>query len=142
MKRSKVDPNSIIAPVYFNIALCNSSLGRTQESISFCKQALLADSKYEKAYFRLIKGLLELERFQEARLFLLKALKQCGETKELKSLEVEYNKLAHGLILRPTPNAYEVLDDELGDGNFSKMYKVANKSADKTIYAMKVRMHI
>ena len=112
------------------------------DSVSYCKKAVLLDNKYEKAYFRLIKGLFECGRFQEARLFLLKALKQCGETKELKSLELEYNKLSGGFILRPSPNAFEVLDDELGDGNFSKIYKVANKSLDKTIFAMKVYTYI
>lgn len=132
------DPNSSVAPLYFNIALCYSSSGLIADSISNCKEALLRDDKYEKAYFRLIKGLIESGRFQEARLFLLKAFKRCGETKELKGLEVEYNKLSGGLILRPSPNAFEVLDDELGDGNFSKMYKVANKTADATVYAMKV----
>lgn len=59
----------------------------------------------------------------------------------MKTLEIEYNKLSHGFILRPSPNAFEVLDDELGDGNFSKIYKVANKTPDKTIFAMKVLLY-
>lgn len=83
-------------------------------------------------------GLLEKHRYQEARLFLLRALKACGDTKDIKILEIEYNRLTN-LILRPTPNHFEVINDLLGDGNFSKVFKVSSKSSDRTVYAMKVR---
>ena len=85
----------------------------------------------------MIKCLLEESKFQEARWTLLKSYQQCGETKDLRSLEIDYNKLS-GLILRPTPNTFEVLDDQLGDGNFSKIFKVMNKTADRKLYAVKV----
>ena len=82
--------------------------------------------------------MLEKHRYQEARLFLLRALKACGDTKDIKILEIEYNRLTN-LILRPTPNHFEVINDLLGDGNFSKVFKVSSKTPDRTVYAMKVR---
>ena len=126
-----------ISSLYFNIAMCYSLIPDFQNAIINCKTALKYDPKYEKAYFRLIKCLLETSRYQEARWTILKSYRQCGETKELRILEQEYNKLS-GLILKPTPNTFDVIDDQLGDGNFSKIYKVATKTADKMVYAVKV----
>ena len=131
------DGDITISSLYFNVAMCYHMLGDFTNAISNCKIAIKNDLKYEKAYFRLIKCLIEALRFQEARWTLLKAFKQCGETKELKSLEQEYNK-ASELTLRPTANTYEVMDDQLGDGNFSKIYKVATKTAVRKLYAVKV----
>jgi tetratricopeptide (TPR) repeat protein len=134
---SESDENSNICSVYFNIALCYNALSQWKLAIYNCKKAISYDRKYEKAYFRLIKCLLELRKFKESRLYFTQYLKFCGETKDLKLLELEYNRIT-SLILRPAPNHFEVVDDQLGDGNFSKIYKVISKLPDQTAYAMKV----
>ena len=131
------DCDITLSSLYFNVAMCYNMLGDYNNAISNCKIAIKNDLKYEKAYFRLIKCLIKTSRFQEARWTLLIAYKQCGESKELKCLEQEYNK-ASELTLRPTSNTFEVIDDQLGDGNFSKIYKVATKTPDRKLYAIKV----
>ncbi len=79
-----------------------------------------------------MRSLFELGRCTESRLILSKAFRDCGDTKELKLLENEYNQLYSPLILRPKVNSYEVVDDELGDGNFSKVFKVCSKIYNKS----------
>lgn len=130
------DPSINVAPVYLNMALCYSGIANWNSAISNCKIALQHDQKYEKAYFRLIKCLLEAQKYIECRLYLLNAIRTCGETKDFKLLESEYRRVT-GLILRPTPNCFDVVE-ELGDGNFSKVFKVTDKSPERNIFAMKV----
>lgn len=99
------------------------------------QKSLDLSPKYEKAHFRLVKSLIMLSNFKQARLQLLAAIKECGSTKDLKALELEiFNKTA--IPVRPNPNDFEVIN-ELGDGNFSKIYQTKYKSNGK-VFAMKV----
>jgi serine/threonine protein kinase len=59
----------------------------------------------------------------------------CGDAKHLKSLEKEIFELT-GIPVRPKPHDFDTLE-ELGDGNFSKIYKAVHKPTDK-VYAIKV----
>jgi hypothetical protein len=60
---------------------------------------------------------------------------ECGDSKHLKSLEGIVIELT-GIPVRPKPHDFDV-QEELGDGNFSKIVKAAYKPT-KVIYAIKV----
>ncbi len=119
-----------------NRSLCFASLNQWGKSCHDAKTAVSISPNYEKAHFRLVKALIEIERFKEARICLLLALKECGETKDLKSLENLIFVRTH-IALRPKSTDFEIID-ELGDGNFSKVYKACHKVTKKH-YAIKVR---
>jgi tetratricopeptide (TPR) repeat protein len=118
-----------------NRALCYASLQQWDKSYEDAKRALALDVKSQKAHFRLIKALFELSRFKEARLAILAALKECGETKDNKALEEDL-LVRTGIPLRPKSTDFEIVG-ELGDGNFSKVYKAQHKATDR-IFAIKV----
>ncbi len=121
---------------YFtNRSLCYASLNDWVKSAEDAKAAVLLSAKHEKAQFRLGKALIELGRFKEARICLLAALKECGETNDLKSLEEIIFVRTH-IALRPQSTDFDIVD-ELGDGNFSKVYKACHKKTKK-LYAIKV----
>jgi tetratricopeptide (TPR) repeat protein len=118
-----------------NRSLCFASLEQWGKSCHDAKTAVSIAPNYEKAHFRLVKALIELSHFKEARVCLLLALKECGETKDLKSLESLIFVRTH-IALRPKSTDFEIVD-ELGDGNFSKVYKACHKVTKKH-YAIKV----
>jgi tetratricopeptide (TPR) repeat protein len=118
-----------------NRSLCYASLYRWEKSGEDARIAVKLDPKNHKAHFRLIKALYALERFKDARLGLLNAFKDCGESKEMKQLEDELLSLT-GIPLRPKPTDFEIVG-ELGDGNFSKVYKALHKSTNR-VFAIKV----
>jgi tetratricopeptide (TPR) repeat protein len=121
---------------YFtNRSLCFASLNQWGKSCHDAKTAVSLSSNYEKAHFRLVKALIEMSHFKEARVCLLLALKECGETKDLKALESLIFVRTH-IALRPKSTDFEIVD-ELGDGNFSKVYKACHKVTKKH-YAIKV----
>ena len=97
------------------------------------------NSTNQKAYCRLVKSLIELERFKEARLTLSFALQSFKENKDLKTLEEEIFTRT-GIVLRPKPTDFEIIE-ELGDGNFSKVVKACHRKTGK-IYAIKVVNYI
>lgn len=115
--------------------MCYSGLRNWDRSIIDAKAAVLINKKYQKAYYRIVKGYIELKRFKEARLALLCALSQCGEQKDLKLLE-ELLFEASGHPLRPKPTDFEIID-ELGTGNFTTVFKAKHKKTG-AIYAIKV----
>jgi len=120
---------------YCNRSLCHAALEDWTTSLEDAMKAISIDVKYAKAHFRVVKALLTLQRFRECRQSLMTAIKECGDSADFKALEVEFAKKT-GILIRPGPNDFEVID-ELGDGNFSKIYKVKAKATGK-IYAMKV----
>lgn len=124
---------------YTNRSLCYFSLGQWGKSAQDASIAVKLSPKYVKAHFRLLKALFELSRFKEARLHLANAIKDCGETKELKALEEELF-IRTGIALRPKSTDFEIVE-ELGDGNFSKVYKAEHKK-NKKIFAIKVRHNV
>jgi hypothetical protein len=76
-----------------------------------------------------------LNCLKEARTCLVIAFNECHESKHLKLLEKELFDLT-GVPVRPKPHDFDTLD-ELGDGNFTKIYKAIHKPT-QTIYAIKV----
>ena len=124
------------AVLYCNRSQCHANLGDFGQSVADAKRAVSLDGKYQKAHYRLVKSLVEMGRLREARQYLLIALKDVGETKELKALEAEIDKM-FGTPLRPKPGDFDILS-ELGDGNFSKIYKAALKTDPSKVYAIKV----
>ena len=132
-KAIELDPNNFKYLV--NRSLCFASLSQWTESFEDANNALKLNVKFQKAHFRLIKALFELGRIKEARLALLAGLKECGESKEMKSLEEELLTRT-GIPLRPKSTDFEIIG-ELGDGNFSKVYKATHKPTNRT-FAIKV----
>lgn len=120
-----------------NRSLCYASMGKWDKSYEDAQHAVRLTPKAQKAHFRLIKAQFELSKFKEARMALLNAIKECGESKELKSLEEELLTRT-GIPLRPKSTDFEIVG-ELGDGNFSKVYKARHKSTDR-VFAIKVRI--
>ncbi len=118
-----------------NRSLCYASLGKWSNSVADAKSAIALHPQYEKANFRLVKALIEMSKYKEARVSLLSALKECGETKDLKSLEELIFTRTH-IALRPKSTDFEIVE-ELGDGNFSKVYKACHKLTKRN-YAVKV----
>jgi tetratricopeptide (TPR) repeat protein len=124
-----------MALLYCNRSMCHASMNNWKLSVADAQRAVRLNETYEKAHFRLVKGLMELGRYKECGQNLLAAFKICGETKSLKELEAEYFAQSR-TYLRPNPNDFEV-KEELGDGNFSKIYKAVLKSTG-AFYAIKV----
>lgn len=128
----ELDPTN---PAFFcNRSLAYASMKDWKLSVADARAALLLNPQYEKAHFRLVKGLLELKEYKDARKFLLLALRDLGNTKDLKKLEAESFAMT-GILLRPNPNDFEVIE-EIGEGNFTKIFKASLKST-KRIYAIK-----
>lgn len=129
----EMDPSS--AKYLINRSLCYASMGNWDMSYTDANRAVTLSPKAQKAHFRLIKAQFELGKYKEARIALLNAIKECGESKELKSLEEELMTRT-GIPLRPKSTDFEIVG-ELGDGNFSKVYKAKHKSTDR-VFAIKV----
>lgn len=130
---NKLDPSNDIYLV--NRSICYAHLKNWEYSAKDAKSAIKISSRNNKAHFRLVKALVQLEKFKEARLSLSYAFKECGEHKEFKVLENEIFNLT-GILLRPKPTDFEILE-EIGDGNFSQVFKTRNKSTSQ-IFAIKV----
>lgn len=128
-----MDPQN--AKYLVNRSLCYASLGQWNESLDDAKKAVTLEAKFQKAHYRVVKALFELRRFKEARLAILSGLKECGESKEMKQLEEELMTRT-GIPLRPKSTDFEIIG-ELGDGNFSKVFKAQHKPTGK-VYAIKV----
>lgn len=132
---SAIKANPINETLYCNRSMCYAALLDWKSSAADAKESIVLSAKYVKAHYRLVKAQLEMRSMKDARLNLLCALQQCGECKELKALEIEILQRTN-IPLRPKSTDFEVIDD-LGEGNFSKIFKVALKSTGE-IYAMKV----
>jgi tetratricopeptide (TPR) repeat protein len=128
-----VDPKS--SKYLVNRSLCHASLCNWSESLADAKKALTLEANSQKAHYRAVKALFELGRFKEARLAILNGLKECGESKEMRQLEDELMTRT-GIPLRPKSTDFEIIG-ELGDGNFSKVYKAQHRATQK-VYAIKV----
>lgn len=129
-----LDPSN---PKYLvNRSLCYASMSEWAKSGEDARASIKLSPKNTKAHFRLVKSLFELNQFKNARLGILNALKECGEGKEMKALEEELLTRT-GIPLRPKSTDFEIVG-ELGDGNFSKVYKAVHKSTNK-VFAIKVR---
>ena len=133
---SAIELDSKNETLYCNRSMCYAAQLDWTSSAADAKASIALSEKYVKAHFRLVKSQLELSSYREARLNLLNAFRLCGETKELKNLEGEILSKTK-IPLRPKSTDFEVVDD-LGEGNFSKIFKVSLKSTGD-IYAMKVR---
>jgi tetratricopeptide (TPR) repeat protein len=120
---------------YLNRSLCHAGLRNWKQSALDARSALNLDIKYAKAHCRLIKALFELGLHRDARTALLIAFKECEETADLKALDQTLTD-ATGTPSKPRSNDFEVVS-ELGDGNFSKVYKVYHKGT-KVEFALKV----
>jgi tetratricopeptide (TPR) repeat protein len=129
----KLDPKN--ETLFCNRSMCYAALRDWSKSAADAKESIALSQKYVKAHYRLVKAQLELQSYKDARLNLLYAIHLCGDCKELKMLEAEI-LLKTKIPLRPKSTDFEVIED-LGEGNFSKIYKVSLKSTGE-IYAMKV----
>lgn len=129
-----VDPDD--PKLYVNRSLAQASLNNWKESAQDARRATYLDKKSVKAHFRLVKALIALGARKDARFALFMAFKECGEqVKELKDLEQEI-LVSTGVPLRPKSTDFEVIG-ELGDGNFSKVYKTYLKYS-RQVFAIKV----
>jgi len=120
------EENSVL---YCNRSMCHAALRDFKASVSDSKAALTYNPKYAKAYCRLVKALIELGQLKDARQHLLLAFKDCEKAeanKDFKTLEEELD-VKYGSPLRPKPGDFDILE-ELGDGNFSKIYKAKFKT--------------
>ena len=125
------DPKPLV-----NRSIARASLLQWKESAFDARKAIQIDPKYTKAHFRFVRALLAMKKVKDARFALSMAFKECGEqTKDFKDLEEEIFNLT-GIPLRPKSTDFEVIG-ELGDGNFSKVYKTFLK-ATKQVFAIKV----
>lgn len=124
--------NSVL---FCNRAMAFAGLDRFEESVMDAREAVRLNPKYSKAYYRLVKGLMQLGRLREARQFLLVAYQECESDKDFRSLDGELETLSE-CPLRPRPGDFDIVD-EIGDGNFSKIYKASLKKSKK-IFAIKV----
>ena len=115
--------------------MCHGAMQNWDESCKDAIEALKLDSKYLKAHYRLIKAKIELKLLKEAQYYLLQAYDNCGSSKELKSLETEFQN-AFGCSVKPKPVDFRIIEG-IGEGNFSKIFKVEFK-ATKKVYAMKM----
>ncbi|RYY87696.1 hypothetical protein EON63_03655 [archaeon] len=125
------------AKYFVNRSLCHASLGNWKESALDARRAIQLDDKYIKAHCRLVKALIELSMLRDSRFALLTAIKDCGEHADLKALEKSIQALT-GVPLRPKSTDFEILG-ELGEGNFSKVYKCKHKQTNVE-FAIKVRL--
>jgi uncharacterized protein YbcI len=122
-------------PVYYaNRSLAYASKGDWESSLADAESALSVDGKFLKGHFRKVKALVELRRLIEARRALLLAIKECGENKDLRVLEDDIC-VRTGIPVRPKSSDFEIIS-ELGDGNFSKVFKTYLK-ANKRLFAVK-----
>lgn len=128
-----LDPSN--AKYLINRSLCFASMNDWSKSGEDARASIKLAPKATKAHFRLVKSLFELGKFKDARLAILNGLKECGEGKEMKLLEDELLTRT-GIPLRPKSTDFEIVG-ELGDGNFSKVYKALHKSTNK-VFAIKV----
>lgn len=124
--------------LFCNRSMCYAALLDWKSSAVDAKESIALSPKYVKAHYRLVKALLELETYKDARQHLLYAFHQCGDCKELKALEAEI-LLKTKIPLRPKSTDFEVIDD-LGEGNFSKIFKVSLKATGE-VFAMKVSIY-
>ena len=114
-----IDPQNEVC--YCNRSNAYYALKDYQNSLSDAEYSVKLLGTYQKAHYRVIKALLALERYKDARLALLYCFSQFGQkNKEFLQLEIEYD-LVTGIPLRPKPGDFAILD-ELGNGNFSKIY--------------------
>lgn len=140
-KAIALDSRSSHSSKYFlNRSLCYAGLNDFVRSAEDARMAVTIDEKYEKAHYRFIKALLELRRYKEARIALLYAMKVCCVTdnsrgsRDFKQLEDEIYACTQ-IPVRPRSTDFEIVD-ELGDGNFSKVYKARFKPSG-VVYAVK-----
>lgn len=129
-----LDPNNEV--YYANRSLVYFSLKEWQKSLEDGIMATKINKEYVKAHYRVVKAYVELKKFREAKGHLLYAITQCGEKKELTSLESELQSI-FGFKIRPKAGEFEIVE-ELGEGNFTKIYKAKYKPNGR-IYAVKVR---
>ena len=115
-----------------NRSLCFAALKDWRSSLEEASKVVKVSPKHQKAQFRMVKALIELEDFRSARQALLLAQKHCGETKELKTLEDEMGNKS-GVAVRPKSSDFEI-NSEIGNGNFSTVYKAVYKKTSK-LYA-------
>jgi 3-phosphoinositide dependent protein kinase-1 len=126
------------AILYNNRAMAQASLGRWAECVFDAMKSIKLNKKYSKAYYQLVKGLIKAGKLREARQYLLVAFQECEKSesnKEFKQLEADLG-LILGCPVRPKPGDFDILD-EIGDGNFSKIYKACLKSS-KREFAIKM----
>jgi tetratricopeptide (TPR) repeat protein len=120
---------------YCNRSMCHAAMQNWRDSIVDAQEAISLSEKYVKAHFRLVKGLLQVKNYKDARIRLLNAINLCGDSKDLRVLDEEIT-LATGVPVRPKPNDFDIVE-ELGEGNFSKIFKAVYKPT-QTTYAVKV----
>ncbi len=118
-KAIEIDPQNEVC--YCNRSNAFYALKQYQNSLNDAKMSVKLVDTYQKAHYRVIKGLLALEQYKDARLALLYCFSQFGQkNKEFLQLESEYDLITK-IPLRPKPGDFTILD-ELGNGNFSKIY--------------------
>jgi tetratricopeptide (TPR) repeat protein len=134
-KAIEFDPNNAV--FYCNRSMSYAAIGEYENSVLDARQAIdkRPEQGYVKAYYYLIKGLIELKLYQKAKANLLAAFNRCGSAKELNLLEDLLMSKCGGHPIRPRPNDFLILDD-LGDGNFTKVVKAQYKKT-KYVYAIK-----
>lgn len=129
----EIDP---LNPIYYsNRSLAYASQQDWLLSAQDAKESIKLDSKFTKGHFRLVKSFLSLNKIRDARQALVYAFHECGEVKEFKELEDEIFQLTN-IPVRPKSTDFEIME-EIGDGNFSKVYKTYLKST-KEVFAIKV----
>eukprot|EP01041_Mallomonas_annulata_P008516 gene8516-17559_t len=120
---------------YCNRSMCHASLLNWDGSLLDAKQAVRMDTTYLKAYYRVIKAQIELNQLNDARISFQIAHKMCANLgKDMEILEKALVSLT-GIPLRPNISNFE-LQKELGEGNFSKIYKALYKPSGK-VFAIK-----
>jgi tetratricopeptide (TPR) repeat protein len=120
---------------YCNRSMCHAAMQNWRDSIIDAQEAISLSEKYVKAHFRLVKGLLQVKNYKDARIRLLNAINLCGDSKDLRVLDEEITATT-GVPVRPKPNDFDIVE-ELGEGNFSKIFKAIYKPTQRT-YAVKV----
>lgn len=127
---------TLLSKCLVNRSLCHASFGAWPASAADARTALQHTPANAKAHYRLIKALLEQEQYRAARAAFAAGFKACGQSlKDWKPLEQELLQRT-GLALSPKPTDFEILG-ELGEGNFTKIYKAMYKPTGRT-YAIKV----
>jgi tetratricopeptide (TPR) repeat protein len=117
-----IEVDAINPTLFCNRAMSFAALHKYDKAVTDAFTASSLNPAYEKAYFWLVRCLLKLNRKVEARKHLLRASEMCNSKKNLKSLENEYFDSV-GMSLKPCPNDFEI-SEELGEGNFSRIFKV------------------
>jgi tetratricopeptide (TPR) repeat protein len=127
-----IDASSAI--LFANRAQAYASQEKFNEAIADAAKAVGLDAKYGKAHYRLIKGLLAVQRYRESRIAFHFAIKECGDSKEMAALEKDIVALT-GHPMRPKPSDFEIME-ELGEGNYTTIYKGTFRATGK-VYAIK-----